>query len=209
MNTSPGESWRKFPAPSGALTLLLCLCSACDSGSNTAPPPPVASRFEAVKAATPGADQLAGFCDKSAQPQQGDAFRFPAVEGSVPANTGQERFLWLNLWATWCKPCIEEMPMIASWQQKLAAEGKAIDVQFVSVDEDAAAVPAFRAQHPNAPASLHIADPKALAPLISELGLDSGAGLPIHVFVEKGSRVRCVRAGAVTESHYAIVASML
>lgn len=99
--------------------------------------------------------------------------------------------------------------MIASWQKRLAAEGKALDVQFVSVDEDAAAVPAFRTQHPSAPESLHIADPKALAPLLSELGLDSGAGLPIHVFVEKGSHVRCVRAGAITESHYPIVAGML
>ena len=99
--------------------------------------------------------------------------------------------------------------MIAAWQKRLNGEGKAFDLQFVSVDEDAAAVPAFRAQHGNAPESLHIADAKALAPLLADLGLDAGAGLPIHVFVEKGGRVRCVRAGAITESHYAIVAGML
>jgi thiol-disulfide isomerase/thioredoxin len=201
-----GGGWLR----TGLAGCLLALCAAgCDGSSSAPPPPPVASRFEAVKAAAPSSDQLAGFCDKSAQPQQGAAFRFPAVEGSAPAGAGQERFLWLNIWATWCKPCVEEMPMIASWQKRLASEGKALDVQFVSVDEDAAAVPAFRTQHPSAPPSLHIADPKALAPLIAELGLDSGAGLPIHVFVEKGARVRCVRAGAVTESHYPIVAGML
>ena len=183
--------------------------AACDGGGS-APPPPAASRFEAVKAAGPTtADPLAGFCDVRAQPQQGTAFHFPAVEGAAPAAPGQERFLWLNLWATWCKPCVEEMPMIVGWQKQLASEGKAIDLQFVSVDEDGAAVPAFRAQHANAPESLHIADAKALAPLIAELGLDAGAGLPIHVFVEKGGHVRCVRAGAITESHYPIIASML
>jgi thiol-disulfide isomerase/thioredoxin len=188
--------------------LIACCASACDGGGK-APPPPVVSRFEAVKATAPGADELAGFCDVRAQPQQGPVFRFPAVAGTAPEGAGQGQFLWLNLWATWCKPCVEEMPMITAWQKRFAAEGKPIDVQFVSVDEDAAAVPAFRAQHPNAPESLHIADPKALAPLITELGLDPGAGLPIHVFVEKGARVRCVRAGAVTESHHPIVASML
>jgi thiol-disulfide isomerase/thioredoxin len=189
--------------------LIACCASGCDGGGSAPPPPPVASRFEAVKAVSPGADELAGFCDVRAQPKQGAAFHFPAVAGAAPAEAGQARFLWLNLWATWCKPCVEEMPMIAAWQKRLAADGKALDVQFVSVDEDAAAVPAFRAQHPSAPESLHIADPKALAPLLTELGLDPGAGLPIHVFVEKGARIRCVRAGAVTESHYPIVASML
>jgi thiol-disulfide isomerase/thioredoxin len=194
-----------------SLACLLALAAvACDGGASAPPPPPPASRFEAVKAAGPtGTDPLAGFCDVRAQPQQGAAFQFPAVEGAAPAGAGQERFLWLNLWATWCKPCVEEMPMIVGWQQQLAKEGKTIDLKFVSVDDDAAAIPAFRAQHPNAPESLHIADPKALAAVISSLGLDAGAGLPIHVFVEKGGHVRCVRAGAITESHYSIIASML
>jgi hypothetical protein len=101
------------------------------------------------------------------------------------------------------------MPMIVSWQKRFATDGKAIDVQFVSVDEDGAAVGAFQAQHPGSPASLHIADPNALAGVIAELGLDPGAGLPIHVFVDKGARVRCVRAGAINDAHYPVIAGML
>lgn len=99
--------------------------------------------------------------------------------------------------------------MIVRWQKQLAAEGKAVDLAFVSVDEDAAVVPTFRAEHPGMPDSLHLADPAALAGLVAGLGLDAGAGLPIHVFVEPGARVRCVRAGAVTESHHAVVAGLL
>ena len=70
-------------------------------------------------------------------------------------------------------------------------------------------VPKFRAEHPGVPESMHLADPKALAALVASLGLDPGAGLPIHVFVEPGARIRCVRAGAVTESHHATVMSLL
>ena len=41
------------------------------------------------------------------------------------------------------------------------------------------------------------------------LGLDPGAGLPIHIFVEKASNVRCVRTGAVNEGDYAAVAELV
>lgn len=116
--------------------------------------------------------------------------------------------LWVNLWATWCKPCIEEMPMLAAWQTKLAADGKRVALQFVSVDETADLVSAFRVQHPDVPASERILDPKTLAPFVAEIGLDSGAGLPIHIFVESGKQIRCVRSGAVTEAHYDVIASL-
>ena len=181
----------------------------CDGDSGSAAPAAPPSRFEAVTAAAPKQDELAGFCDVRAERGQGKAFAFPAVEGAAPAGLGQTRPLWLNLWATWCKPCVEEMPMIARWQQQLAAAGQKVDVAFVSVDEDAAAVPTFRAEHPSVPDSLHIADPSALASVVAALGLDAGAGLPIHVFVEPGGHIRCVRAGAVTESHHAVVTSLL
>ena len=24
--------------------------------------------------------------------------------------------MWLNLWATWCKPCLREMPVLLDWR---------------------------------------------------------------------------------------------
>ena len=189
--------------------LLLAVASACgDTGGGAAAVPPPKSRFEAVAAKAPTGDNLAGFCDVRAEPGQGKPFRFPALDGAatVPAQQGMR---WVNVWATWCKPCVEEMPMITTWQKQLAGEGKRLDVQFVSVDETAELVQAFRAQHPALPASFRLAEPTALAAFVAELGLDSGAGLPIHVFLEPDARVRCVRAGAITESHYAIVSSLM
>lgn len=38
----------------------------------------------------------------------------------------------LNLWATWCAPCIEEMPTLAGLQQRF--EGRGVEVIAVSVD---------------------------------------------------------------------------
>jgi peroxiredoxin len=50
-----------------------------------------------------------------------------------PASFGG-RLLVLNFWATWCPPCIEEMPSLDRMQQELRDQG--VVVLGVSVDED-------------------------------------------------------------------------
>jgi cytochrome c biogenesis protein CcmG/thiol:disulfide interchange protein DsbE len=40
----------------------------------------------------------------------------------------------LNFWATWCAPCIEEMPSLVQMQQRMQAKG--ITVLAVSIDVD-------------------------------------------------------------------------
>lgn len=46
-------------------------------------------------------------------------------------NTGDELIV-CNFWATWCKPCIEEMPYFEELQKKYA--DKKVKVLFVSLD---------------------------------------------------------------------------
>lgn len=46
----------------------------------------------------------------------------------------QGRVLVVNLWATWCKPCVEEFPHLVKLQQTYASRG--LDLVFVSVDDD-------------------------------------------------------------------------
>ncbi len=42
---------------------------------------------------------------------------------SLPMQTLRGRPLLLNFWATWCPPCVEEMPMINRFFQEHAANG--------------------------------------------------------------------------------------
>ncbi len=44
----------------------------------------------------------------------------------------REKILILNFWATWCKPCLEEMPLLVSIQERYAEKG----VQVVAVSAD-------------------------------------------------------------------------
>jgi cytochrome c biogenesis protein CcmG/thiol:disulfide interchange protein DsbE len=57
-----------------------------------------------------------------------------------PASFGG-RLLVLNFWATWCPPCIEEMPSLDRMQQQLKDAG--VVVLGISVDEDEAAYKRF------------------------------------------------------------------
>lgn len=63
-----------------------------------------------------------------------------APEFAVTTDTGRTitrsnfggKLLVLNFWATWCPPCVEEIPSLNDLQQKLAGEG--VVVLGVSVD---------------------------------------------------------------------------
>jgi len=51
------------------------------------------------------------------------------------------RTIFINFWATWCRPCIQEMPSIAALQKQL--EEKNIEFFFAS-DEDADKILKFK-----------------------------------------------------------------
>jgi cytochrome c biogenesis protein CcmG/thiol:disulfide interchange protein DsbE len=51
----------------------------------------------------------------------------------------------LNFWATWCPPCVEEMPSLVELQHKMKDRG--VTVLAVSVDEDDSAYHQFLKEH--------------------------------------------------------------
>jgi len=51
----------------------------------------------------------------------------------------------LNFWATWCAPCVEEMPSLVTMQARLRTKG--VVVFAVSVDEDESAYHRFLKDH--------------------------------------------------------------
>ena len=51
----------------------------------------------------------------------------------TPSNFGG-KLLILNFWATWCQPCVEEIPSLNEFQRKFASSG--VVVLGVSVDKD-------------------------------------------------------------------------
>ena len=66
----------------------------------------------------------------------------PAVPtGSLDLETYRGKVLVLNLWATWCPPCVEETPSLEQFAQKMREDG--VMVVSLSVDEDLSALKEF------------------------------------------------------------------
>ena len=54
---------------------------------------------------------------------------------SVTLSQLRGKIVVLNFWATWCPPCVEEMPSLVQMQKQM--QGKGVTVLAVSVDDDA------------------------------------------------------------------------
>ena len=148
------------------------------------------------------------FCDVHFAADKGPAFVLPAlVDGTLPPTTTGWR--WINVWATWCKPCVEEMPRLVGWRDKLAASGKPFELAFVSVDENATDIAAYRKEHPQAPTSPRLAETAKQADWFTAVGLDANAPIPVHIFVGPEGHVRCARVGGIRERDYAAIAKLL
>ena len=97
----------------------------------------------------------------------------------------------INYWATWCGPCVEEMPGLA----RLTRETKGLAVVGISMDEgDQGKVKAFvdRLQVP-----YPVAFPGATSQM--EAGM---TGLPTTILVDKSGRVAKTYVGAVRRQDF-------
>jgi peroxiredoxin len=72
------------------------------------------------------------------------AFELPRLDGSPPLRLSdlRGRVVLLNFWATWCKPCEDEMPAMERLYRTFGGPG--FELVAISVDTDAEAVRRFR-----------------------------------------------------------------
>jgi thiol-disulfide isomerase/thioredoxin len=186
------------------LSLVLPLLAACREGSKPAQP---VERVNYVQADPSPTSRTDGFCDVTASGDQARTFRYPELTTAAPASGGRPR--WVNVWATWCKPCIEELPLLLGWQAQLDKAGAPFDLVLVSLDGDDEVIRRFRTQHPATPPSLRIKKPELAEAWVVTLGLDKAATIPIHVFVDRQGRIRCARTGSVGRDHLSTVQTLL
>jgi cytochrome c biogenesis protein CcmG, thiol:disulfide interchange protein DsbE len=107
----------------------------------------------------------------------GSPFQFSTVRGKV---------VLLNFWASWCGPCLVEMPKFAEWQKLYGADG--LQIVGVSMDDErGAASEVYRKYKLNYPAVMGDA----------KLGdLYGGVlGLPVTYLIDRNGVVRYAHNG--------------
>ena len=121
---------------------------------------------------------------------------FPGLDGDVLRMASlQGRPVLLNFWATWCPPCIEELPLLSGFYRENAAKGW--QVLGLAVDQ-LEPVKRFLARSP-------VSFPVALAGLAGvEIGKSLGnvsGGLPFTAVLGSDGRVAYRKIGKVSSAN--------
>lgn len=91
---------------------------------------------------------LSGCYHGSKPPSIGAAapdFTVTDSDRSVTLSQFRGKIVVLNFWATWCPPCVEEIPSLLQMQKMV--KGKGVIVLAVSADDDADAYHKFLKEH--------------------------------------------------------------
>lgn len=121
-----------------ALLLLLAALTACKPGAGPAEPVASTPAPAAQPAATPAATPAASM----ARP----TLRVPTLDGKT-FDLAEQRGKWtiVNFWATWCGPCLKEMPELSALD---AMREHIVVVGLAYEDSTPEAMQAFMKEHP-------------------------------------------------------------
>jgi thiol-disulfide isomerase/thioredoxin len=158
--------------------------------------PPVDGRVNAVLASGKKSS-FADLCDAAKEPPP--PFVWPAIPDPIMAT--KATFRWMNVWATWCKPCVEELPLLKRTFDAWALKGQTVELTLLSVDADAEAARKFIAERPELPGSFQLHDASKAGDWLSQIGLPSGAAIPVHIVLDNKGKQLCARAGGVSEQN--------
>lgn len=84
---------------------------------------------------------------------QNNMLEYPAKDFELPALAGETyrlsslrgRPVLINFWATWCGPCIDEMPYLIQLYKKHGQAG--LEILAISIDQDTSKTRSFVAEH--------------------------------------------------------------
>lgn len=128
----------------------------------------------------------------------------PGAPAVAPVAFGVGKWTWVNFWAAWCGPCKEEIPRLLGFRDKLAAAGVAVDLAFVSLDDDERQLQRFLEGQPatGVRSTNWLPEGATRTGWLTALGLREPPDLPVQVLVAPSGQVACVVQGAIEDADY-------
>ena len=134
--------------------------------------------------------------------------RAPSILAFMPGGLSdaldslQGRVVLINLWATWCGPCMAEMPILGRLQAKYGERGLA--VLALNVDDDKSQAKSYLRENP------------PQVPVILTGGMTSRQadsyrveGIPLNVLVDRNRRLAQVRRGYAGDQHESLLSTAI
>ena len=128
------------------------------------------------------------------------AISLPDLNGRMhPLSDYRGHRVLLNFWASWCGPCLDEMPALSRAQARFGGSAAAPMIVGIAMDEPARVRAFVAARPPGYPVLLG----QLAAPSTSLLLGDAREVLPYSVLVDPDGRILAIHAGALSAAQIA------
>jgi thiol-disulfide isomerase/thioredoxin len=190
--------------------LLILLLFGCTEEKPSGPPP---KRFEAVKRSARADKATTVFCEKAFDAGEKRFVSPPdqPVPGATTDRATVSGWRWINFWASWCGPCLQEMPLLKQWKSSFDQDGVPLSFELWSIDEDKAAfVEALTTKERFPSGQIRwLRSIEDLPTVLESLGVERDSAIPIHALVDPKGDLRCVRVGAVGSNDLGSIKSII
>jgi thiol-disulfide isomerase/thioredoxin len=197
------------------LLVAALLLSGCPEKKKTKAHRQTGTRIAAVKPAVKKGvvNDRSGFCEKTWPGDGPNSKNFswpplrplPGEEKAVVPSL-EKTWTWVNLWATWCVPCMDEMDLLGRWTKSLASDGAGMALELLTIDDPKDTEKLKVTIEKGLPGPVRwLENTDDFGPLLDSLGLDRAAAIPIHALVDPNGKLRCVRVGAIHALDFAAV----
>jgi thiol-disulfide isomerase/thioredoxin len=131
--------------------------------------------------------------------QNVQAIKYPALEKMLKQS--KDTVLVVNFWATWCKPCIEELPYFEKISKKYA--GTKVKIVLINLDvvrDLNTKVKPFVLKNNIKSSSIYLLDEPDYNSWIDLVSADWSGSLPFTLIVASGNKTRKIFEQPLTES---------
>ncbi len=117
--------------------------------------------------------------------QEVEVIKFPQLQEII--DTQGDKVKLINFWATWCKPCIEELPYFAEAEKKYGKD--AIEIILVSFDFSADQVNKYVKKHEMV-GKLYLLDETDFDTIINKIDKKWQGGIPATLVIDQPSNTK-------------------